>query len=66
MTDYKLSTPVDVDELRQADGVFTNGQGEWLGEVIAEQDGEKVMPLTDEDGDYIPAPDGWQNRAVQI
>ena len=66
MVDYRLLEPIEVDELRQADGVFTNDEGEWLGEVSSEYGEVKVMPLTDEGGDYIPAPKGWQGKAQQL
>lgn len=60
MQDYQI-TPLAVDGFADADGVYENREGAWLGEC----DGEKVMPYSDEDGDFIPAPTNWRELIVK-
>jgi len=58
--DYQIKL-VAVEGFADADGVYENQQGAWLGEW----DGEKVMPYSDEDGDYVPAPINWRELIVK-
>jgi hypothetical protein len=60
MTDYRI-TPIAVDGFADADGVYENRHGEWLGEV---EDG-KVLPYADEGGDFVPAPSNWRDLVVE-
>ena len=46
--DFKI-TPVAVDGFADADGVYENRHGAWLGEC----DGEAVQPYADEDGYFF-------------
>jgi hypothetical protein len=57
--DYQIK-PVAVEGFADADGVYENHEGAWLGEV----DGDKVMPYSDED-DYVPAPANWRDLIVK-
>lgn len=52
------------------DGVWTDGTFAWVGTVqlytlITGQQRELVLPLTNADGDYIPAPEDWQERIIE-
>jgi hypothetical protein len=58
--DYVI-TPVEVEGFANANGVYENSAGAWLGEV----DGDAVQPYADEDGDYIPAPSNWRDLVVK-
>lgn len=58
--DYQIS-PVAVEGFADADGVYENQAGAWLGEC----DGENVMPYSDEDGDFVPAPENWRELIVK-
>lgn len=58
--DYQI-TPVAVDGFVDADGVYENNQGAWLGEI----DDGKVMPYSDEDGDFVPAPTNWRELIIK-
>lgn len=58
--DYQI-TPVAVDGFADADGVYENREGAWLGEC----DGEQVMPYADEGGDFVSAPDNWRDLIVK-
>lgn len=58
--DYRIS-PVQVKGFADADGVYENQQGAWLGDV----QGDSVQPYSDEDGDYIPAPSNWRELIVE-
>ena len=65
--DYKI-TPVAVDGAGDADGVYENEYGAWLG-LVDWQETESattqiVLPYSDEDGDYIPAPANWRDLIV--
>jgi hypothetical protein len=67
--DYIIE-PIAADEERMADGVCVNECGAWLGEFMTNiaDDGttdDKVMPFSDEDGDYISAPPDWRQRIVE-
>lgn len=55
-TEYRIST-VDADAERTADAVIVNREGAWLAEQTADN---RAQYLTDEDGDYIPAPRDWR------
>lgn len=57
--DY-LIKPVAVDGFADADGVFENRDGAWLGEVID----DSVQPYSD-DGDFVPAPINWRDLIVK-
>lgn len=57
--DFQI-TPVAVEGFPNADGVYENQQGAWLGEC----DGETVMPYSDE-GDFVPAPANWRELIVK-
>lgn len=53
-----------------ATGVLVNGDGAWLGEYQQVPTGPTsaagtVVPLTDEDGEYIPAASNWQEFVVE-
>ena len=58
--DYQIK-PVAVEGFADADGIYVNQHGAWLGEC----DGEKVMPYADEDSEYIPAPANWRDLIVK-
>lgn len=58
--DYQIK-PVQVDGFADADGVYENRDGAWLGEI----DDGKVMPYADEDMDFIPAPANWRELIVK-
>lgn len=58
--DYQIK-PVAIDGFADADGVYENQQGAWLGEC----DGETVHVYSDEDGDFVPAPDNWRELIVK-
>jgi hypothetical protein len=58
--DYRI-TPVVIDGYADADGVYENDQGAWLGEI----DDGKVMLYSDEDGEFIPAPANWRELIVK-
>jgi|GEM_PF-4102271 len=59
--DYRIQT------VNSADGVVENSSGAWLGEVTqVTPDGPAVvMPLADEDGEYIPAPANWRDLVIE-
>ena len=58
--DYQIK-PVTVEGFADADGVYKNEYGAWLGEC----DGETVMPYCDDAGDFIPAPENWRDLIVK-
>lgn len=58
--DYRIR-PVVIEGYADADGVYENRQGAWLGEV----EGDEVRPYADDEGDYIPAPEGWRERIIE-
>ncbi len=58
--DFQIK-PVAVEGFADADGVYENQQGAWLGEY----DGETVHIYSDEDGDYVPAPANWRELIVK-
>lgn len=60
MTDYRIS-PVAVEGFANADGVYENAHGAWLGEV----NGGKVEPYADEDMEFVPAPSNWRNLVIE-
>jgi len=57
--DYRIK-PIAVEGFADADGVYENSQGAWLGEV---NDG-KVDPYADEDMDFVPAPANWRDLVI--
>lgn len=59
MGEYKI-TPIEVEGFSDADGVYVNEEGAWLGEVT----GEHVQPYSD-GGSYVPAPSNWQELIVE-
>jgi hypothetical protein len=60
MSDYRIQ-PVAVDGFADADGVYENERGAWLGEY----DGDTVRPYSDEGGDYVPAPENWRELIIE-
>ena len=58
--DYQIR-PVTVEGYADADGVYENNAGAWLGEV----GGDSVQPYADEDGGYIPAPESWRELIIK-
>ena len=66
MAFYKLNKTIKVDELRTADGLYTNRVGAWLGKVHYVQDETVVIPFSDEGGGYILAPDDWYEYAEPL
>jgi hypothetical protein len=66
--DY-LITPVTVEGHADADGVYENSAGAWLGEVDwrtnADGDDEQYVAVYSEDGDYIPAPENWRDLVIK-
>jgi hypothetical protein len=62
--DYQIK-PVQVDGFADANGVYENSHGAWLGEVDWQGDKQVVLPYNDEDGDYIPAPSNWRDLVVK-
>ena len=61
MIEYFQIEPVAVEGYTDANGVYVNQLGAWLGEV---QD-TFVEPYADEDGDYLPAPTNWRELIVK-
>lgn len=57
-TEYHIQ-PIVADDERTADAIILNNAGAWLGEWTTTQRGPRADFLTDEDGDYIPAPRNW-------
>lgn len=55
-TEYRI-TPVDADAERTADAVMVNREGAWLAETTPDN---AAQYLTNEDGEYIPAPRNWR------
>jgi hypothetical protein len=45
--------------------VVVNADGAWAAETVTDEDGTTVMPICDEDGDYIPAPRGWEIDVIE-
>ncbi len=66
MAYYKLAKIVVVDELRSADGIYTNRIGAWLGKLEQQQDEIIVVPYSDSEGCYIMAPSDWFEYAEPI
>lgn len=73
MSDYRVQ-PIPVKGEADADGVWTNWRGEWLGDVErwtaadaipVDQRGIRVTPRVDDNGNWIPAPKGWRDRIVE-
>ena len=60
MTDYEVQ-PIEVEGFADANAVYVNNEGAWLGEF----DGERVQPYCDELQDFIPAPEGWEQRIIR-
>jgi hypothetical protein len=58
--DYHI-TLIAVDGFADADGVYENREGAWLGQI----DDGAVQPYTDEDGDFVPAPDNWREMVIK-
>lgn len=63
--DYRI-TPIAVNGFADADGVYENLFGAWLGEVDWQNDKQIVMPYADEDRDYIPAPENWREFIIEV
>ena len=59
--DYQIK-PVAIDGFADADGVYENRDGAWLGEC----DGGAVMPYADEDLDFVPAPANWRELIIKV
>lgn len=63
--------PVAVDGFADADGVYVNQAGAWLGEVDWRTQGydgndvQYVATYSDEDGDFVPAPANWKELIVK-
>jgi hypothetical protein len=58
-TDYHIR-PISTTDARTADAIIVNRDGVWLGEWTATAHGARADYLTDEDGDYLPAPRNWR------
>ena len=58
--DYQIK-PVAVEGYADADGVYVNSEGAWLGECVD----MIVMPYINDGGAYIPAPANWRDLIVQ-
>ncbi len=58
--DYRIS-PVAVEGYADADGVYANEYGAWLGQVMY----GNVEPYVDEDLDFVPAPDNWRDLIIE-
>jgi len=63
---YRLSKILVIDELRSADGIYTNRIGAWLGQIEDKPDETIVVPYTDSGGGYIMAPNDWYQYAEPI
>lgn len=66
--DYKI-TPIQTAD-NTADGVYKNEYGAWLGIVdwqATEEGDDKqvVLPLLDDDLNYIEAPDNWRELIIE-
>lgn len=59
--DYRI-TQTDADTNRTADAVVENSSGAWLAEWNVQTQSADI--LTDEDGDYIPAPHNWRDLVI--
>ena len=67
--DYQIK-PVVVEGFADADGIYANHEGAWLGQldwqqVEGQEDRQVVMPYSDEDGGYVPAPADWRALIVR-
>ena len=62
--DYKLIKPIEVEGYADADGIYENQDGAWLGDYGGSKWCMWCMPYIDEDGDYIPAPENWKELVV--
>jgi hypothetical protein len=58
MADYKLIEPIYTGQGSMADAVVENDEGTWLAEW--DEEIQQAMPLRDDGGDYLPAPENWQ------
>lgn len=56
---YRIQ-PIEVEGAADADGVWVNSDGAWLGEIIDEH-----VEVYSDEGDYIPAPANWQELVVE-
>lgn len=65
--DYQIKA-ISVEGFTDATGVHTNSDGDWLGEFIkCDEAGNVVNRMelySDEDGEYVPAPNGWQSEII--
>jgi hypothetical protein len=61
MISYYLIRPVEVKGYVDANGVYENRLGAFLGEVSD----TFVEPYSDEDGDYILAPANWRELIIR-
>lgn len=74
--DYRVQ-PIAVDGYADADGVYVSLRGDaWRcvvnpidedrhGDHRENASGYGVLPYSDEEGDYVPAPDGWESRVLE-
>jgi len=62
--EFRLAAPIYTATGNHADAILVRDRDVWLGEYDAEM--EQVVPLVDEGGDYIPAPDGWQFQIAEM
>jgi hypothetical protein len=54
---YRID-PQELEDGKVADGVVVNDQGVWYGEVVVRLGNfDRVIPYSDDSGDYIPVPD---------
>jgi hypothetical protein len=58
MQQYYRIDPQELEDGKVADGVVVNGSGSWYGAVVVRIGNfDRVIPYSDEAGDYIPVPD---------
>lgn len=74
--DYRVQT-ISVGGYPDADGVYVNLRGDAYLGVINPIDEDRhgdhkdntsgfgVLPYSDEDGDYVPAPAGWEAQVIE-
>lgn len=75
--DYRIRPAIQFDGYASADGIYVNLKGEaFIGEIkpLESQEGDHinntsgycVLPYCDDEGDYIPAPAGWEASVEQV
>lgn len=64
--EYAISK-TDTGDGRLANGIYENSDGAWLAEASVSVGYGRIeyLPLTDEDGDYIPAPSNWRDLVIE-